>query len=226
MEYLEKRRWLLKKSLLQRKHIGSFECYAEPDENVIRSALEELRSLHARRAEIVEQYFCLDRNEVRTYAQLAERYHVSSQRISQILDQGIRMLRGILYRDLKLPLFEFVHEIDPEYGTRAEKIVTLEQENEAQKQEIADLKQRIARIVDAGVLSLKSIAEESLTVPISSLHLSVRTYNCLKSMGIETVADLVQYRSKELMRIPHFGVRCLAEIERILEQRGLKLSQK
>ena len=47
---------------------------------------------------------------------------------------------------------------------------------------------------------------------IDELELSVRTYNCLKRVGIDTVEKLLTMRDADLMRIRCFGVKCLNEV--------------
>src|SRR4029077_7395211 len=41
--------------------------------------------------------------------------------------------------------------------------------------------------------------------PIEELELGVRSYNCLKRVGIETIGDLVTKTEHELASIPNFG---------------------
>ena len=41
--------------------------------------------------------------------------------------------------------------------------------------------------------------------PIEELELGVRSYNCLKRVGIETIGDLVSKTEDELAAIPNFG---------------------
>lgn len=47
---------------------------------------------------------------------------------------------------------------------------------------------------------------------IDELDFSVRTYNCLKRAGIDTVEQLLEKSDDDLMRISCFGVRCLNEV--------------
>ena len=47
---------------------------------------------------------------------------------------------------------------------------------------------------------------------IDELELSVRTYNCLKRVGIDTVEKLLTMSDADLMRIRCFGVKCLNEV--------------
>ena len=59
--------------------------------------------------------------------------------------------------------------------------------------------------------------------PIEELELGVRSYNCLKRVGIETIGDLVSKSENELAAIPNFGKKSIDEVVETLTQRGLGL---
>ena len=59
--------------------------------------------------------------------------------------------------------------------------------------------------------------------PIEELELGVRSYNCLKRVGIETIGDLVQKSENELAAIPNFGKKSIEEVKETLQQHGLNL---
>ena len=50
--------------------------------------------------------------------------------------------------------------------------------------------------------------------PIEELELGVRSYNCLKRVGIETIGDLVSKTESELAAIPNFGKKSIEEVKR------------
>jgi DNA-directed RNA polymerase subunit alpha len=58
---------------------------------------------------------------------------------------------------------------------------------------------------------------------IDDLDLGVRSLNCLKREGIETVGDLISKSEQELMCIPNFGRKSLDEVRERLEKNNLKL---
>jgi DNA-directed RNA polymerase subunit alpha len=58
---------------------------------------------------------------------------------------------------------------------------------------------------------------------IEELELGVRSYNCLKRAGIQTVGDLVSKSEGELAAIPNFGKKSIDEVIETLSQRGLGL---
>src|SRR5438045_1572742 len=61
--------------------------------------------------------------------------------------------------------------------------------------------------------------------PIEELELGVRSYNCLKRVGIETIGDLVSKTEGELAAIPNFGKKSIDEVVETLHARGLDLRQ-
>ena len=58
---------------------------------------------------------------------------------------------------------------------------------------------------------------------IEELELGVRSYNCLKRAGIQTVGDLVTKTESELNAIPNFGKKSIDEVIETLHARGLGL---
>jgi DNA-directed RNA polymerase subunit alpha len=58
---------------------------------------------------------------------------------------------------------------------------------------------------------------------IEELELGVRSYNCLKRVGIETIGDLVSKTDSELAAIPNFGRKSIEEVKEVLEAQGLGL---
>jgi DNA-directed RNA polymerase subunit alpha len=59
--------------------------------------------------------------------------------------------------------------------------------------------------------------------PIEELELGVRSYNCLKRVGIETIGDLVTKSEAELAAIPNFGKKSIEEVKETLQTHGLTL---
>jgi DNA-directed RNA polymerase subunit alpha len=58
---------------------------------------------------------------------------------------------------------------------------------------------------------------------IEELELGVRSYNCLKRAGIQTVGELVSKSEGELNAIPNFGKKSIDEVIETLAARGLSL---
>jgi DNA-directed RNA polymerase subunit alpha len=68
-----------------------------------------------------------------------------------------------------------------------------------------------------------SLAHGMENFPIEELELGVRSYNCLKRVGIETIGDLVSKSDAELSSIPNFGRKSIEEVKETLQQHGLSL---
>jgi DNA-directed RNA polymerase subunit alpha len=68
-----------------------------------------------------------------------------------------------------------------------------------------------------------SLAHGMENFPIEELELGVRSYNCLKRVGIETIGDLVSKTENELASIPNFGKKSIEEVKETLGTHGLNL---
>jgi DNA-directed RNA polymerase subunit alpha len=67
---------------------------------------------------------------------------------------------------------------------------------------------------------------DQLNRSVEELELSVRSYNCLKNAGIQTIGELVQKSESEMLRTKNFGRKSLNEIKEILQGMGLALGMK
>jgi DNA-directed RNA polymerase subunit alpha len=67
---------------------------------------------------------------------------------------------------------------------------------------------------------------DQLNRSVEELELSVRSYNCLKNAGIQTIGELVQKSESEMLRTKNFGRKSLNEIKEILTTMGLGLGMK
>ena len=65
--------------------------------------------------------------------------------------------------------------------------------------------------------------EKILEMNIEDLDLSVRSYNCLKRAGINTVEELVQRNEDDMMKVRNLGRKSLEEVQQKLAQLGLSL---
>ncbi len=74
-----------------------------------------------------------------------------------------------------------------------------------------------------GVGPEAALAHGMENFPIEELELGVRSYNCLKRVGIETIGDLVMKTENELAAIPNFGKKSIEEVKETLQQHGLNL---
>lgn len=66
--------------------------------------------------------------------------------------------------------------------------------------------------------------EKLLEITIDELELSVRSYNCLKRAGINTVEELTNKTPEEMMKVRNLGRKSLEEVLEKLKELGLSLS--
>jgi DNA-directed RNA polymerase subunit alpha len=67
--------------------------------------------------------------------------------------------------------------------------------------------------------------ESVLDTPIEELDLSVRSYNCLKRQGVNTIGQLAECSENDLLNIRNFGAKSIEEVKDKLQQMGLGLKQ-
>ena len=64
---------------------------------------------------------------------------------------------------------------------------------------------------------------KTLEMSIDELELSVRSYNCLKRAGINTVAELCDKSPEDMMKVRNLGRKSMEEVEQKLSELGLSL---
>ena len=67
--------------------------------------------------------------------------------------------------------------------------------------------------------------EKVLEMTVEELDLSVRSYNCLKRAGINTVDELTQKTEEDLMKVRNLGKKSLEEVQRKLAELELSLKK-
>ena len=66
--------------------------------------------------------------------------------------------------------------------------------------------------------------DKVLEMNIDELELSVRSYNCLKRAGINTVEELCNRTSEDMMKVRNLGRKSLEEVLSKLKELGLSLN--
>ncbi|NLC78711.1 MAG: DNA-directed RNA polymerase subunit alpha [Ruminococcaceae bacterium] len=81
-------------------------------------------------------------------------------------------------------------------------------------------------ILDTEILVEKDTKskEKVLEMTIEELDLSVRSFNCLKRAGINTVEDLINKSEEDMMKVRNLGVKSLEEVLEKLKALGYNLS--
>ena len=72
----------------------------------------------------------------------------------------------------------------------------------------------------------KANVNEILSRSVEDLELSVRSANCLKNAGINTIGELVQKTEADMLKTKNFGRKSLSEIKDILNEYGLVFGMK
>ncbi|MBR5252919.1 MAG: DNA-directed RNA polymerase subunit alpha, partial [Clostridia bacterium] len=71
----------------------------------------------------------------------------------------------------------------------------------------------------------ETIKEKVLEMTIEELDMSVRSFNCLKRAGIDTVEDLINRTEEEMMKVRNLGKKSLEEVIQKLHSLGLDLKK-
>jgi DNA-directed RNA polymerase subunit alpha len=94
---------------------------------------------------------------------------------------------------------------------------------------LLELVQLFSDLAEAASVSVGPAEDEDqpsdYAITVEDLNLSVRSYNCLKREGINSVGDLVQKSESELMDIRNFGQKSIDEVKAKLEELGLGLRE-
>ena len=77
--------------------------------------------------------------------------------------------------------------------------------------------------IEIGPAPVDAVLSSELSIPVEDLDLSVRSYNCLKREGINTVSELVALSETQLMNIRNFGQKSVDEVRDKLIEMGLSL---
>ena len=71
----------------------------------------------------------------------------------------------------------------------------------------------------------ETIKEKVLEMTIEELDMSVRSFNCLKRAGIDTVEDLINKTEEDMMKVRNLGKKSLEEVIQKLHSLGLDLKK-
>jgi DNA-directed RNA polymerase subunit alpha len=77
--------------------------------------------------------------------------------------------------------------------------------------------------VEIGVEREEDKRDRLLEMPIEELDLSVRSFNCLKRAGINTVGELTAKSDDDMMKVRNLGKKSLEEVKEKLASLGLSL---
>ena len=82
-----------------------------------------------------------------------------------------------------------------------------------------------AKKADILVEREETIKEKVLEMTIEELDMSVRSFNCLKRAGIDTVEDLISRTEEDMIKVRNLGKKSLEEVIQKLHSLGLELKR-
>lgn len=179
------------------------------DEND-RGLILALSYLKEREREIVLMRFL----EGKTLREIGDNFGIISERARQIINHAVRMLAT--------PKYILMINKGPQRYIEAvvEKRASLKAEME--------LEAAYNRGYQQGYKDGKEQEKEKIpdmiagsNIPIEQLDLTVRPYNCLKSIGAKTVFDLLQLTDEDIINIKNLGKKSRIEIAKALQKKGL-----
>lgn len=152
---------------------------------------EALNSLSDREKEIIILRF---RDDL-TLEKIGNHFGINRERVRQIIAKALRKLR---------------------HPTRSKLMIAVS------KADYADIEKSLG-YAEASINKLQADepTRHVLELPIESLNLSVRAYNCLARAGFNYVADLSVRTMSDLMKVRNLGRKSLEEILQKLEDIGI-----
>ena len=192
-----------------------------------RGALEfgmVLANLSDRVADIIRWRF----QKGKTLEEVHEIYGLNRERIRQIEAKALRkMRRPCVAGLLKMGLAGWMEE---QIQQEAKRIADAEVPRRVNKEISERLEWAKERMMEREAQELalalngepdpdpKVIQAENITV--EEMELSVRSYNCLKRGGIDTMADLIERKKSDMYTVRNLGRKSLEEIEQKMKEYG------
>ncbi|MBU3673777.1 MAG: DNA-directed RNA polymerase subunit alpha [Acidobacteria bacterium] len=121
--------------------------------------------------------------------------------------------------------------IDPQAALReASEILISQLAIFTDEDRIEELRQGPVGVLEGGMPGMPGAAPITAggaddDILIEELELGVRSYNCLKRAGIQTIGELLSKSEDELAAIPNFGRKSIDEVVETLAARGLTLRE-
>lgn len=149
-----------------------------------------------------------------TLEQCGKECSVTRERIRQIEAKAIRKLR----HPSKINMMKAVPltELQAQYT----EYKNLEESYEWLKRAFETI---TAQKAEPGAIMAAAEMADVMKTPLENLDLSVRSYNCLRRAGKDTLGDIADMKESELMTVRNLGRRSLEEVVAKLKEYGLTL---
>lgn len=129
---------------------------------------------------------------------------------------GAMLNLGLLYEDAE------------NYGAARycfEKVLSFDPSNERAELYLKDIEATADMYYDEETLRQQARLEQLLNRPVTDFELSVRSRNCLTTMGIKSLGDLTRISEQELLAGKNFGETSLVEIRELMSTHQLSIGQ-
>ena len=187
-----------------------------------------LRELEPREQDCILKYF----KEEKKYIELGKEYGLTASRIQQIVQDGITHCkrynnRAILkYGKKGYGIRKETNKLESKkrYYTRlVEEVEKKQEEYEKALERLRLIEKRLEVKQGRKVESFEPCSYDP-DLDIGDLDLSVRSYNCLKRAGINTLGDLANKTYEDMMKVRNLGKKSLDEILDKLAEMNIQLS--
>ncbi len=105
------------------------------------------------------------------------------------------------------------------------KVLAIWPDHERARLFLKDIEAGQDMVIDEDIERFQEKRSALFDVPIADFELSVRARNCLQSMGINTLGDLLRVTEEQLLAYKNFGETSLDEIKNLLDSKNLRLGQ-
>jgi len=185
---------------------------------------EVFGTLPDREIKIIKMRLGLDCTKM-TRVAIGKEFDITSSRVAQIEARAIRRLQNEGRAQKIKPLFYTYEEMRMEIDRRDECIYDLQNALRLAKRENTELRKRNKELGENPIISRADLPLAGvLDLAIEELDLSVRTYNCLKRCGLNTMRDVVlRYLDDGLLKVRNLGKRSIEETVSKLTEWGVPL---
>ena len=149
-----------------------------------------------------------------TLKDIGDKYGIIGERVRQILTHAIRTLAApkLVVMINRGPQGYIEYAVEKRVNQKAE-ILADEAYKKGYREGYADGENKIKE-------KLPTMISGS-NIPIEELDITVRPYNCLKSIGAETVFDILQFTEDDIKSIKNLGKKSSIEIAKALRAKGI-----